>query len=87
MRKASKNVEDHLGSVTYKVADMLDDLVRVVLGTELWVTGIKQVFFGAIILSAVKDHNEYGLNSQLLYRLQLHLAPFWLFLYHLKESQ
>ncbi|RZC74449.1 hypothetical protein C5167_049929 [Papaver somniferum] len=76
MRKASKNVEDHLGSVTYKVADMLDDLVRVVLGTELWVTGIKQVLnsiilHGCFLQECSVQNSVVGDHSRLEYNIEL----------------
>ncbi|KAK8558042.1 hypothetical protein V6N13_073723 [Hibiscus sabdariffa] len=40
--KALVNTVDHLGSVTYKVNDLLDEKVEEVSGTELWVSCIQQ---------------------------------------------
>lgn len=42
--KALVNTVDHLGSVTYKVNDLLDEKVNEVSGTELRVSCIEQVF-------------------------------------------
>ena len=42
--KALVNTVDHLGSVTYKVNDLLDEKVDEVSGTELRVSCIEQVF-------------------------------------------
>lgn len=48
--KALVNTVDHLGSVTYKVSDLLDEKVDEVSGTELRISCIEQVitcsFFG-----------------------------------------
>lgn len=41
--KAIVNTVDHLGSVTYKVNDLLDEKVDEVSGTELRVSCIEQV--------------------------------------------
>lgn len=41
--KALVNTVDHLGSVTYKVNDLLDEKVDEVSGTELRVSCIEQV--------------------------------------------
>ncbi|CAI9762493.1 unnamed protein product [Fraxinus pennsylvanica] len=40
--KALVNTVDHLGSVTYKVNDLLDEKVDEVSGTEIWVSCIEQ---------------------------------------------
>lgn len=37
------NTVDHLGSITYKVNDLLDEKVDEVSGTELRVSSIEQV--------------------------------------------
>lgn len=42
--KALVNTVDHLGSVTYKVTDLLDDKVVEVSGAELRVSCIEQVY-------------------------------------------
>lgn len=42
--KALVNTVDHLGSVTYKVNDFLDENVVEVSGTELRVSSIEQVY-------------------------------------------
>ena len=42
--KALVNTVDHLGSVTYKVNDLLDEKVDEVSGTELRLSCIEQVF-------------------------------------------
>lgn len=41
--KALVNTVDHLGSITYKVNDLLDEKVDEVSGTELRVSSIEQV--------------------------------------------
>lgn len=41
--KALVNTVDHLGSVTYKVSDILDEKVDEVSGTELHIACIEQV--------------------------------------------
>lgn len=43
--KALVNTVDHLGSVSYKVNDLLDEKVDEVSGTELRVSCIEQVSF------------------------------------------
>lgn len=43
--KALVNTVDHLGSVSYKVNDILDEKVDEVSGTELRVSCIEQVSF------------------------------------------
>lgn len=48
--KALVNTVDHLGSVTYKVNDLLDEKVDEVSGTELRVSCIEQVFSYFIII-------------------------------------
>lgn len=42
--KALVNTVDHLGSVTYKVNDFVDEKVDQVTGTELRVACIEQVY-------------------------------------------
>lgn len=42
--KALVNTVDHLGSVTYKVNDLLDENIDEVSGTELRVSCLEQVY-------------------------------------------
>lgn len=48
--KALVNTVDHLGSVSYKVNDILDEKVDEVSGTELRVSCIEQVSFDLLAL-------------------------------------
>ncbi|KAG5558863.1 hypothetical protein RHGRI_008721 [Rhododendron griersonianum] len=57
--KALVNTVDHLGSVTYKVNDLLDEKVDEVSGTELRVSCIEQVFpYFFIIMQCVIQRKE-----------------------------
>lgn len=74
--KALVNTVDHLGSVTYKVNDLLDEKVDEVSGTEFRVSCIEQVcldfpLYGKTLVSLSfvvieileKGNSIYGLNT------------------------
>lgn len=52
--KALVNTVDHLGSVTYKVTDLLDDKVVEVSGAELRVSCIEQVYLIIFVQLQIK---------------------------------
>lgn len=57
--KALVNTVDHLGSVTYKVNDLLDEKVDEVSGTELRVSCIEQVCSNSAA-DLLLEHGFYG---------------------------
>lgn len=67
--KAFVNTVDHLGSVTYKVGDMLDEKVDEVSGTELQVSCIEQVFLclTVIVLFLSGDFSCKEIHTEFLY--------------------